>query len=177
MGELKILGYSAYLHPLGDDRLIGVGADATAEGGRLGAQISLFDVSNLKHPKRLASETVRGTRTSVEDTHLAFLYWPPTKLAVVPVTSARRGRKRGARRFVGAIGFKIGAGDIKRAGRIAHTASPFDDQIERSLIISGRVFTLSCTGVEVAGMRGLREQGWSPFPDPDVCAPPPVHPD
>ena len=33
-GGLKILGYSAYLHPVGDGLLIGVGQDATAEGRR-----------------------------------------------------------------------------------------------------------------------------------------------
>ena len=45
-GELKILGYSAYLHPVGEHELLGVGQDATPEGMRLGTQVSLFDVSN-----------------------------------------------------------------------------------------------------------------------------------
>ena len=31
-GELKILGYSAYLHPLGENLLLGVGQDATKQG-------------------------------------------------------------------------------------------------------------------------------------------------
>ena len=33
-GELKIPGYSAYLHPVGDGLLLGVGQDATDEGAR-----------------------------------------------------------------------------------------------------------------------------------------------
>ncbi|MEY2515122.1 MAG: hypothetical protein QOJ89_2480, partial [bacterium] len=44
VGELKLLGYSAYLHPISDDLLLGVGIDASAEGRRLGTQLSLFDV-------------------------------------------------------------------------------------------------------------------------------------
>ena len=32
LGELKIPGYSAYLHPIGEDLLLGVGQDATEEG-------------------------------------------------------------------------------------------------------------------------------------------------
>jgi hypothetical protein len=34
VGELKILGYSAYLHPMGDDLLLGVGQDADLQGRR-----------------------------------------------------------------------------------------------------------------------------------------------
>ena len=32
LGELKIPGFSAYLHPIGDDRLLGLGSDATSQG-------------------------------------------------------------------------------------------------------------------------------------------------
>ena len=32
LGELKIPGFSAYLHPIGDDRLLGLGTDATPDG-------------------------------------------------------------------------------------------------------------------------------------------------
>lgn len=53
-GELKIPGYSAYLHPVAEDRLLGVGQDTTEEGRTKGAQVSLFDVSDLATPRRLA---------------------------------------------------------------------------------------------------------------------------
>ncbi len=49
-GELKIPGFSGYLHPIGHHRLLGVGVDATSEGRSLGAQVSVFDVSDLEHP-------------------------------------------------------------------------------------------------------------------------------
>ena len=52
-GELKILGYSAYLHPVGEHELVGVGQDATPEGIRLGTQVSLFDVSDPAAPRLL----------------------------------------------------------------------------------------------------------------------------
>ena len=47
-GELKIRGYSAYLHPVGRDLLLGVGQDATEQGQLLGTQLSLFDVSDVR---------------------------------------------------------------------------------------------------------------------------------
>jgi len=49
-GSLKITGYSAYLQPVDDDRLLGVGQEATAQGRPLGTQISLFDVSDPAAP-------------------------------------------------------------------------------------------------------------------------------
>ena len=36
LGQLELLGFSAYLHPLGNGLLLGVGQDATAQGRTLG---------------------------------------------------------------------------------------------------------------------------------------------
>ena len=85
-GELKIPGYSAYLHPVGGDLLIGVGQDATADGRQLGTQVSLFDVSDLAKPARLHQRTLAdGGSSEAEWDHHAFLWWAPAKLAVVPL--------------------------------------------------------------------------------------------
>ena len=52
VGELKIPGYSAYLHPIGKNVLLGVGQDADELGRVLGTQVSVFDVSDLANPVR-----------------------------------------------------------------------------------------------------------------------------
>jgi len=54
LGELKIPGFSSYLHPIGKDRLLGLGTAATKEGAGLGAQIATFDISDLKDPRQLS---------------------------------------------------------------------------------------------------------------------------
>ena len=54
-GELKIRGYSAYLHPVGGDLLLGVGQDATEQGQLRGTQLSLFDVSDPAQPRACTS--------------------------------------------------------------------------------------------------------------------------
>ncbi|MCW2638580.1 MAG: Beta propeller domain protein [Dactylosporangium sp.] len=59
-GELKINGYSAYLHPAGDGRLIGVGQDADDNGRRKGMQVSLFNVADPSRPTRLGSTRFRA---------------------------------------------------------------------------------------------------------------------
>src|SRR5262249_6716994 len=57
-GELKIPGYSAYLHPADATTLIGVGQNANAQGRISGTQVSLFDVGDLTTPARLATYTL-----------------------------------------------------------------------------------------------------------------------
>ncbi|MEO6472472.1 MAG: beta-propeller domain-containing protein [Aeromicrobium sp.] len=46
VGKLKIPGYSDYLHPLGNDEMVGIGYEGD------GAQIALFDIADLAHVKR-----------------------------------------------------------------------------------------------------------------------------
>jgi hypothetical protein len=84
-GELKVPGYSAYLHPVGEGRLLGVGQDATAEGETTGTQVSLFDVADLAAMRRIANETVPNSSSTVEWDHRAFLWWGRAGLAVVPL--------------------------------------------------------------------------------------------
>ena len=51
LGQLELLGYSAYLHPIADGLLLGVGQDATPEGRTKGVQVSLFGVGDPAHPE------------------------------------------------------------------------------------------------------------------------------
>jgi hypothetical protein len=83
-GELKILGYSAYLHPMGDDLLLGVGQDADERGRTKGMQLSLFDVSDPAAPAVLDQIDLADSYSDVEYDHRAFLHWPATGLTVVP---------------------------------------------------------------------------------------------
>jgi hypothetical protein len=116
VGELKILGYSAYLHPLGDGLLLGVGQDATESGATLGTQVSLFDVSDPANPTRMQQYALADSSSDVEYDHRAFLYWPDESLAVLPVQEYLSG-------FSGAIGLEVGTDGIIERGRISHGAS------------------------------------------------------
>lgn len=84
-GELKIPGYSAYLHPVGEGLLLGVGQDATDEGRATGTQLSLFDVSDPTDPQRISTLPIGG-QSEVEWDHKAFLYWQPDGTIVLPVS-------------------------------------------------------------------------------------------
>lgn len=84
-GELKVPGYSAYLHPITEDLLMGVGRSGDADGRITGAQISLFDVSDPVHPVLADTLTIPGASSDVEWDHHAFLYWGGT--AYVPFST------------------------------------------------------------------------------------------
>jgi len=84
-GELKVPGYSAYLHPVGDGRLVGVGQDATDQGQTTGVLVQTFDVSDPAAPTQVDTWTEKDTWTSVEHDSRQFSYLPDQRLAIMPM--------------------------------------------------------------------------------------------
>ncbi len=76
LGELKIPGFSKYLHPLSGGLLLGIGRDADPETGwERGLQASLFDVSDPANPTLLTVLPLGDDAFSpVETDHRAFRY-------------------------------------------------------------------------------------------------------
>ncbi len=112
IGELKIPGFSSYLHPIGDGLVLGVGADADLDGRITGSKVSLFDVSDLAAPLEIAVWSAPDGWNDVGWDHRAFLWWAPERLAVVPVTVWPD--------WSGAVVLQVSGGSILEAGRITH---------------------------------------------------------
>lgn len=131
-GELKILGYSAYLHPVGDGLLLGVGQDATETGRVQGTQVQLFDVSNPAEPKAIQKVVVPDSNSEVETDHHAFLWWGADDLAVLPISRYSGGGVRPcvpdanceaelySQPFMGVVGFTVKPEAITEVGSIEH---------------------------------------------------------
>ncbi len=66
-GELKIPGYSSYLHSLGDDLILGIGE----EDGKV--KLSVFDVSNVTNPKETSKYLLDEYYSEAVNNHHAFL--------------------------------------------------------------------------------------------------------
>lgn len=168
MGELELLGYSAYLHPVGEGLLLGVGQAADDQGRTQGTQVSLFDVSDPAKPARVANHVVGdGSSSAAEFDPHAFLWWDPLKLAVLPLqiyTYSSDGTYQEP--FVGAIGFNATkAGGVTESGRVAHPrGGGYTAPIERSLVIGTRLFTVSGAGVMASDLKTLAERGFVAFP-------------
>lgn len=156
-GELKIPGYSSYLHPVDERTLIGIGQDATDEGRTLGTQVSLFDVADPANPRRVAMARIGTGWSEAESDHHAVLYWPATGLLVLPTTSSD-GRGSPA----GAVGLHVdreaGFTEVGRIGR--RGGSP----IRRSLVVRDGLYTVSDAGVRRSALDTLAPQGWLDLP-------------
>jgi hypothetical protein len=109
-GELKIPGFSTYLHPLGDDLVLGLGQDALETGQVTGLKLSLFDVSNPADPREVSVWTLPDASSPAEWDHRAFQMSGST--AIVPVQSWRD-------ELNGAFLFDLADG-IREIGRVAH---------------------------------------------------------
>jgi uncharacterized secreted protein with C-terminal beta-propeller domain len=90
LGELKITGYSDYLHPYDENHLIGIGKEATEDGRFLGVKIALFDVSDINNPVQIDVYEIgdRGTESPVLHDHKAFLFDKESNMMVMPVLIA-----------------------------------------------------------------------------------------
>jgi uncharacterized secreted protein with C-terminal beta-propeller domain len=93
LGELKIPGYSNYLHPYDEDHVIGIGKDAYDMGDFAwyqGVKLSLFDVTDVNNPQEKSKYIIgdRGTDSlALTDPH-AFLFSKSKNLLAMPVVLA-----------------------------------------------------------------------------------------
>lgn len=101
-GELKIPGFSEYLHPITQNLLVGVGRDGTMTGENGDCKVSLFDVSNPYEPKESSVLKVSGGAycyTPVSYNHKVYITLSENEFAV-PFT----------------IDYYVNNGDIKPSG-------------------------------------------------------------
>jgi len=88
VGELKIPGFSTYLHPLGDDRLLTIGVGGDEQGANWRTTISTFDVSDFANPALTAALPIVGEQgwgwSEALNEHKAFQYFAPKRLLAVP---------------------------------------------------------------------------------------------
>ena len=93
LGVLKIPGYSEYLHPLGSDRMIGIGQAADPSGRVTGAQAALFDVTDLTHPRRLDTvEYPPSSQAGAATDPRQFTWLPDQRTALTVVSKGWPGR-------------------------------------------------------------------------------------
>lgn len=75
LGELKIPGFSEYLHPYGDGLLLGIGYAADEDGRQTGIKLSMFDVSDPSNVKEVAKEVIANNINNERD--VSALYGSP----------------------------------------------------------------------------------------------------
>jgi len=162
-GELKIPGFSSYLHPVDDTLLIGIGQAATDQGGTLGTQVSLFDVSDPAAPRRIAQRALDTDWSEAESDHHAVLYWPATRLLVLPV---QNWSELGNSAFLGAVGLNVARDTgITPIARVRHPDGGGESwsPVRRSLVVGNALYTVSETGIMASDLTSLTPRGWLAF--------------
>lgn len=89
-GELKIPGFSTYLHPVGDGRIIGIGFDADDQGPfawTQGLKLAMFDVSDAANPIEAAKLLLgsRGSYSTAVEEHHAFTLDAERGILALPI--------------------------------------------------------------------------------------------
>lgn len=149
LGELKIPGYSDYLHPYDENHLIGVGKEVVPvpepqpipmtpqimpplPPRQQGVKIALFDVTNPEKPVELAKYEVDqpGSDSEASRDHKAFLFSRSQNIMALPVSYSlptpfdmKGGAIRYYSQWQGMYVFNISTADgIKLKGRVEHPA-------------------------------------------------------
>jgi hypothetical protein len=96
LGELKIPGFSTYMHRIDATHLLSIGFDARDHGSFAyfdGILLQLFDVTNPTEPILLHRETIgtRGSSSEAAADHLAFNYFSEKGLLAIPITLCEGG--------------------------------------------------------------------------------------
>ncbi|GAA4867759.1 beta-propeller domain-containing protein [Serinicoccus chungangensis] len=157
-GELKIPGYSAYLHPVGEDLLLGVGQDATDDGRTTGLQVSLFDISDPAAPTQVAKQTWADHGSGAEYDHRAFTWWPRTGQLFLPAEAWTE-----TAQWTGVVsaGVDVDAGGLSQGPRLqlGGDTSAAWDHARRTLVIGDHLWVLGEGTLHVADLATLEPVG------------------
>jgi uncharacterized secreted protein with C-terminal beta-propeller domain len=92
LGEMKLPGYSSYLHPYDENHIIGIGKETKENqyGGieTLGVKLALFDVSDVRNPELVDDYEIGGSGTDSEVLydHKALLFDRSKDVLSIPVS-------------------------------------------------------------------------------------------
>lgn len=186
LGKLKIPGFSDYLHPYGQNHIIGIGKETeeTKEGtvNIQGVKLALFDVSDPENPKEISKYVIgdRGTDSFALKDHKAFLFNREKGLLVLPILLAEINKEKypqgidrfayGDFTFQGAYVFNLNLEKgFELKGKITHVKDPDSfkksgyyyfgsgDMVKRSLYIGQVLYTVSDSFVKANSLADLSE--------------------
>jgi uncharacterized secreted protein with C-terminal beta-propeller domain len=168
-GELKIPGFSSYLHPYDENYVIGIGREDR------NVKLSLFDVTNVNEPKEVGKDIIEGDWTdsqALQDPH-AFLFDKDKQLLVLPISIMQYGviDITGSETSVqqggfwqGAYVFKLNLGGFTLRGGITHQENTTSSQyygvdysrwVNRALTIEDTLYTVSNAKVKLNSLIDL----------------------
>lgn len=181
LGELKLPGYSTYLHPLGKNHLIGFGEDSIEKSyidweGKtqvtaynVGLKLAIFDVSDLNNPKEIHSVRIggRGSSSTLIDNPRTLYYDAEAGIFAFPAMLCEETKfyqngtpMYGDVIFSGALVYNLDIEDgIELRGKIEHekTKKYYNNSIERIISIGENFYTISPEMIKVTNIDTMKE--------------------
>ena len=157
LGELKIPGYSTYLHPYDDTHLIGFGYDTKENGTRVitnGLKMSMFDISDFNNPQELFKISIGDSKYTYSEllyNHKALLFSKEKNIIAFPLYSSS-GRKTNSRAAIYNIDLEKG---FSLKGEISNVTNKYEENVKRIVFANDTFYTFSDSLVKVANMDTL----------------------
>lgn len=171
LGELKIPGYSKYLHPYDETHLIGIGEDTEVVnygyGDRVvtnGMKMAMFDVTDPNNPQELYNVKIgeKGTYSELLYNHKALLFSKEKNIIAFPISITENDYKV---TFQGAIvyGVSLEKG-FELKTKISNSATDYDryysrNRVERIIYIKDTLFTLSNGLIKAVDLNTFETKG------------------
>lgn len=176
LGELKIPGFSDYLHPYDENHIIGFGKDTMENntGGALvqGFKMALFDITDVNHPKEKFVEIIgdRGTHSELLYNHKALLFSKEKNIIGFPIEvyETKQNEHYGDFSFQGAYVYGLDLTDgfqLKQrishydTGEISEKHWDYNKHVSRLLFIGDSLYTLSNYKIESHDLSSFEKQG------------------
>ncbi|MCH1627796.1 beta-propeller domain-containing protein [Fredinandcohnia quinoae] len=177
LGELKIPGFSNYLHPYDENHLIGFGHDTKVIPSKLqgeeprvltdGVKISLFDISDVNNPKEKFSEVIggRGTYSPLNYDHKALLFNKDKNIFAFPISIYQNVEGEEFEQhfeFQGAYVYDINLDSIDLKTKISHHSGEYEEwqsEIQRLLNIDNTLYAVSPTKVSAYEIGSYQKLG------------------
>lgn len=176
-GELKIPGYSTYMHLLDDRHILAIGFDADDQGDFAwfqGILLQIFDVGDLDNPSLLHREVIgtRGTTSDAATNHLAFNYFRARSLLGLPIVVCEGGAGGGFGDEISFSGLMVYRVDLEQGfellGGVPH-ATPEGDarvscgnwwtqansQVKRSVFMDDYVYSVALDQINISHVEDL----------------------
>ena len=154
-GEVKLPGFSSYLHPVGKNLLLGVGVGGTEEGTDGSAKLSLFDVSDPSAPKEVDSFVMENADFNTE--YKAFIEDSDPNTYLIPFNCWRYSQNEyednilstDAKRSTGVVRISVENGKLVQKN--IYEVTSIDDngaaQFTRAAFVNNTLYGIDCYGL------------------------------
>ncbi len=155
LGQLKIPGYSTYLHPYDDTHIIGFGYNTEQKETSVrtnGLKMAMFDITDVSNPKELFKINIGKNNTSSRLTynHKALLYSKEKNIIGFPLTTYEYGNME-SKAVVYNIDLEKGF-SIKGEIQTKNNSDDWEKSAERIIYVNNTYYVLSNKLIKSANM-------------------------